>query len=137
MSNQEEERTQEPGEETTTTEAPAVGETTTTEEPELEPEPEPCWCGVHHKEGSKIGKIHESGPDGPEPEPKPEPIPDGSCLLGDAPIGTNFRYAGGVYKKINHGVVQNFLNGDDATEPMDSSTIIAPIVAGHDIEPDA
>ncbi len=101
-------------------------------------EAEPCWCGVVHKEGSKINKRHKSGPPAEEPEEPEEPkLPAGSILFGDAPIGQNFRYAGQVWKKINHGVVLNFLNGDDSTEPMDGGTVIEPILPGHEVEPDA
>ncbi len=95
---------------------------------------EPCWCGVHHKEGSKVGEEHKSGPK--EETPAAPVIPEGSCLLGDALIGQNFRYAGQVWKKINHGLVLNFQNGDDSTEPMANDTVIEPILPGHEVEPD-
>lgn len=126
----EEERTQETGEQV------AVVEKTTGEEPSpMEPDMKPaCWCGRHHKKDSKVGEAHKAGP--PTEEPEPEPIPAGSILFRDAPIGQNFRYAGQVWKKINHGVVQNFQKGDDATEPMDGGTIIEPIIPGHLVEPD-
>ncbi|KKL11013.1 hypothetical protein LCGC14_2550070 [marine sediment metagenome] len=144
---QEEVKAQETGEQEETTEA--VAEETTelapspmepsmeeppAEEPPAEEEPA-CWCGVHHKEDSKIGEAHKSGP--PTEEPAAVELPAGSCLMKDAPIGTNFRLAGAIYKKINHGTVINSLNADDSSEPMDGDTVIEPILAGHDIEPDA
>lgn len=64
-------------------------------------------------------------------------IPEGSILFKDALIGQNFRYGGQVWKKINHGVVLNFQNSDDSTEPMDNNTVIEPILPGHEVEPDA
>lgn len=65
-----------------------------------------------------------------------EALPAGAILLQNALIGQNFRLNGKVYKKINHGVVMDFLKGDDATEPMDNSTVIYPILPGHEVEPD-
>ena len=129
---QEEERTEAVVEETT-------GEEPSPMEPDMGDRPA-CWCGVVHKEGSKIGKTHEAGPPIEEPipeQPVSKPLPAGSILFQDAPIGQNFRQGGSVWKKINHGVVQNFQKGDDATEPMDGGTIIEPILPGHEVEPDA
>lgn len=122
-----EERTEAVVEETT-----GVGETIPN--PAMEPT-EPCWCGVHHKEGSKVDEAHKAGP--PIEEPKLVPIPVGSILFQDALIGQNFRFGGSVWKKINHGVVLNFLKGDDSTEHMAGDTIIEPILPGHEVEPDA
>ena len=67
---------------------------------------------------------------------EPETVPQG-ITLASVPIGQNFRYNEKVYKKINNGVVLNFLNADDATESMNNNTIIEPIIPSHFTEPDA
>ncbi len=84
---------------------------------------EGCKCAVCKVLDKKLAAVVATEPTGP--------------TLGSVPIGQNFRLNGQVYKKINHGLVLNYLNGDDATEPMDSSTVIDPILPGHAVEPDA
>ena len=100
-----------------TEQEPIIEET----EPIMETEPEP---------------IMETEPPIVETEPEPEQIPSGPTL-NDVPIGQNFRFNNGVYKKVNTCRVQNFLKGDDATEAMAGNTVIEPILPGHAVEPDA